>query len=77
MLVFEAALLGPSPLKVQPLSAVGSDKVKTRKRKLLPIQMLPGLLISSTIWFTSSSAALSVILFTLEKRCFQHEIKTF
>jgi hypothetical protein len=77
MLVFEAALPGPSPLKVQPLSAVGSDTVKTRKRKLLPIQMLPGLLISSTIWFTSSSAALSVILFTLEKRCFQHEIKTF
>jgi hypothetical protein len=55
MLVSEAALPGPSPLKV------GSDKVKTRKRKLLPIQMLPGLLISSTIWFMSSSAALSVI----------------
>jgi hypothetical protein len=41
MLVFEAALPGPSPLKVQPLSAVGSDTVKTRKRKLLPIKMLP------------------------------------
>ncbi len=59
---FEVALPRPSPLsttrdvKLWSLLAVG-----TRKRKLPPIQMLPGHLISFTIWSTSISDALSLL----------------
>jgi hypothetical protein len=86
MLVLEVALPGPSPLSatravtVQPLSEVGSDTVKTRKRKLSTIQALPGILMSWSIWFLLESiisllqCCLVLCLNSHRLRCTQHKM---